>query len=480
MFGFKPVHQLYFFSAIALLLIAFLTWGQPGYTIAIVPALLAVLTLFTFSNSNAFLLVAFCTPFSVKMLFGDAGINVPNEPLMLFFLLLFIFKLVKDWEQLKPIIAHPLSLIVLLNLSWIFITSVTSVLPLISFKFLLARIWSVVFAFYWGAIVFAQTRNIKRFFMAYGAGLCLVIIYTTLNHASTGFSQAKSMLVMHPFMDDHTVYSAVCAMVLVFCAVILLRQYRNLSFLGFWFFVAICMLCLLGVALSYSRAAALSLVFVLGFYLLLRWRMSFKSLAGLVTIAVILTTVFSRQIYQEVKFNRAVSGKNLATDIRSISNVKTDESNVERINRWESGYRMFLEKPWLGFGPGTYMFTYSPYQKAHEMTSISTTHGNMGNMHSEYFGPLVESGVLGLLITLLLFFTFLRISMRIYYQSINRDIKTLCLAVLLAMVSYFFHGLLNNFLDQDKVAVLFWAMMGMVVALDLKETTRARNITISN
>jgi hypothetical protein len=34
------------------------------------------------------------------------------------------------------------------------------------------------------------------------------------------------------------------------------------------------------------------------------------------------------------------------------------------------------------------------------------------------------------------------------------------------MSSYFFHGLLNNFLDQDKIAVIFWAMMGMAVGMD--------------
>jgi hypothetical protein len=28
---------------------------------------------------------------------------------------------------------------------------------------------------------------------------------------------------------------------------------------------------------------------------------------------------------------------------------------------------------------------------------------------------------------------------------------------------------MNNFLDQDKIAVIFWAMLGMITALQLKE-----------
>jgi hypothetical protein len=41
---------------------------------------------------------------------------------------------------------------------------------------------------------------------------------------------------------------------------------------------------------------------------------------------------------------------------------------------------------------------------------------------------------------------------------------------------------MNNFLDQDKIAVIFWAMMGMAVALDfcnkaLLEETKDTNYT---
>ena len=59
--------------------------------------------------------------------------------------------------------------------------------------------------------------------------------------------------------------------------------------------------------------------------------------------------------------------------------------------------RMFMDKPWVGHGPGTYMFLYAPYQRPSEKTIISTNGGNRGNAHGEYLSALCESGALGLL-----------------------------------------------------------------------------------
>lgn len=462
------IKKIYAISFVFILLGAFLAYGFPEYYLLAVPVTFFVVLLFLISVESVYYLVAFCTPISIKYLVGSSVINLPNEPLMIVMLVLFCIKIFQDAQNIRTIIKHPLVILVILNLVWLFITSATSTLPLVSFKYLVARVWAVVFGLFWGALIFKNPTNIKKFFLAFGSGLCLVIIYTTFNHYKAGFSQEKSMLVMHPLMDDHTVYSAVCSIVLIFSLVLFFNKETSLGFSSKIISLLFIGFSSLGVALSYSRAAVLSLLFVLAFYFLLKFKVKFKAL--LITLFIVLgfSLVFSNLIYQKIKFNKAVSGKNLAADIQSISNVRTDESNVERLNRWESGYRMFLKKPFFGYGPGTYMFEYSPYQRAHEMTSISTTHGTMGAMHSEYFGPLVESGILGLLIILSLFLTFIFILMRVYYHPETKEIKILSLAVLLAMLSYFFHGILNNFLEQDKVAVIFWAMMGMAVALDFK------------
>ena len=57
--------------------------------------------------------------------------------------------------------------------------------------------------------------------------------------------------------------------------------------------------------------------------------------------------------------NSQDSSDSFVEHIESMSNVTTDASNLERINRWKSAIRLFQERPHLGWGPGTYQFHYA-------------------------------------------------------------------------------------------------------------------------
>jgi glucose uptake protein GlcU len=67
--------------------------------------------------------------------------------------------------------------------------------------------------------------------------------------------------------------------------------------------------------------------------------------------------------------------------------------------------------------------------------------------------------------------------MKTYYETVNNEVKMLCLALLLSLMTYFFHGLMNNFLDQDKASVIFWALMGMCAALSIKRKETINEIS---
>ena len=41
------------------------------------------------------------------------------------------------------------------------------------------------------------------------------------------------------------------------------------------------------------------------------------------------------------------------------------------------------------------------------------------------------------------------------------------MACILGLVTYFSHGLLNNFLDMDKASVPIWAFVALIVVLDI-------------
>jgi O-antigen ligase len=128
---------------------------------------------------------------------------------------------------------------------------------------------------------------------------------------------------------------------------------------------------------------------------------------------------------------------------------------------------MFKEKPVFGWGPGTYMFNYAPFQLEREKTSISTNAATLGNAHSEYIGPLSESGFLGTLTFLAVVIATIVTGLRNWSRIKDWKTRVLSLSLLTGLVTYYLHGLLNNFLDTDKASALFWGYTAALVALDL-------------
>jgi O-antigen ligase len=140
---------------------------------------------------------------------------------------------------------------------------------------------------------------------------------------------------------------------------------------------------------------------------------------------------------------------------------------------------MFQQKPLVGWGPGTYMFQYAPFQKQSEKSLISTNAGTNGNAHSEYLGPLSEQGILGIVWVIALLFAVLNTGFRVVYNNKNKTQRTLAVLLLTGLVTYFVHGFLNNFLDTDKLSIPFWGFIAALVYLDNKQKEENTEITTS-
>jgi O-antigen ligase len=128
---------------------------------------------------------------------------------------------------------------------------------------------------------------------------------------------------------------------------------------------------------------------------------------------------------------------------------------------------MFKDKPFLGWGPGTYMFNYGPYQLTADRTIISTNSADGGNAHSEYLGPMAESGILGVITFLILISVVMYTAVHAYTRAKDKRLKTLVMSALLGLITYYIHGILNNFLDTDKLSVPFWGFTAIIVAVDI-------------
>jgi O-antigen ligase len=207
-------------------------------------------------------------------------------------------------------------------------------------------------------------------------------------------------------------------------------------------------------------------------YILLLFRVKFKVLLAGFAVVAILALIYQTDIVMKLERNRQDASQDFDKHIESISNISTDASNLERINRWNAAFRMFQERPILGWGPGTYSFEYAPFQHAKEKTIISTNMGDKGNAHSEYIGPLCESGLLGLLTFVAIIIATLSTAFRLYYSLKEYESKRMILVVLLGFITYITHGALNNFLDTDKASVPFWGFVAMIVAIDIYHRNR--------
>lgn len=440
---------------------------KENYWIAALPVFAVIIYLAVFSLDVILLIVAFCTPLSVVLNDKTSGpaLSIPGEPLMFGVLLIFVFKFIFEGRFDRKILYHPVTLAIAFHLSWMFITSLTSTFPLVSFKHLLSQLWFIIPIYLLGTQLFRQKNNIKKFIWLYTSTLFIVIIYTFIRHAENGWTQKAAHWVMIPFYNDHTAYAAVLALFIPPMIAFMRDRYSSVQER----FIAAFMILMMTTAiiLSYTRAAWLSLIVSLLLYFVYSFRIKFYNVFLITAGLVVVFMMFSSDIFMKLEKNRQDSATDFNKHIQSISNISTDASNLERINRWKSAIRMWKQKPFWGWGPGTYQFNYAPFQKSSEMTIISTNAGDRGNAHSEYIGPLSEEGIPGMVAMLLIVITVIYRSSKLYSTTKDPNIRLLTLGILLGLITYFVHGALNNFLDTDKLAVPFWAFIAMLVSMDV-------------
>jgi O-antigen ligase len=225
----------------------------------------------------------------------------------------------------------------------------------------------------------------------------------------------------------------------------------------------------LGLILSFTRAAWVSVAAaaVVGALMMLGVRLRTLVVTG--GLAAVFLVLSWDQLLISLERNDQDSSDDLTEHVESISNVSSDASNLERINRWSCALSLWKDRPLTGWGPGTYQFVYAPHQRSEHRTIISTNNADRGNAHSEYLGPLAEQGIPGMLIVLGLLLGSSSLGFRLWrLQRGQGEWKAYwSLSIYLGLLTYFIHGVLNNYLDTDKASAPFWGFLAILVAQDL-------------
>jgi len=434
-----------------------------------IPIVLIIVYTAIFHLQKLVYFLAFCTPLSITLkemgLSDGMDLSLPSEPLMAGIMLLYLFNELSSRITDKKFINHPVTILIIIQLAWMFFTCLTSTEVIISFKYLISRLWFVFSCYIIMPHLFQNKKNIINFMFAYSSALAIVVFYTIFQHSKFNFNDKAADWVVSPFYNDHTAYGAALAMfiplMLSFTFIKSIPKYLRV------FALALFCLFVLAIILSFARAGWLSLIVALSIFVSLILRIKFRTILLALIFFGSLFYVFQTEIFIALGRNNTDAEGGFSNNIESVSNISTDASNLERLNRWSCAIRMWKDKPVLGWGPGTYMFKYAPYQLSSERTIISTNFGTNGNAHSEYLGPLSEQGVLGLLIVIAILLYSTSLGYKLVYSVAEPEVKILVIGLFLGLMTYFVHGFLNNFLDTDKLSLPFWSFLAALVSIDL-------------
>lgn len=455
-------------SVLFIVIASMLIWMDLPFLMLFPFALIAIYATI-YHQEFIFLALAFLTPLSVNIeeYVDGFGLFLPTEPLMFGLMILLVLQHVRKRTIPTYVFSHLIVKVVGLYLLWILVTSITSSHPVVSFKFLLAKLWFIIPLLFFGPLVYNDRKNIIRFMWLLSLGMILVITYTLVVHASYGFGEKEGHWVMSPFFKDHTIYGALVA----FITPILFGLYfskKHTPLIQMTLMILI-LINLVGLYFSYTRAAWLSIIAALGVYMLIRLKVRFSILAALGVIVGLVIFLSWDNIQMELERNKYEHTTEAFSErIQSATNVTTDASNLERLNRWSCALEMFRERPVFGFGPGTYAFEYARFQDPENLTIISTNFGDMGNAHSEYLGPLSESGLIGMLLIFALIAAIFYKGITLYqtWPKEDKEMRSLLMAMIMALVTYFVHGVLNNYLDTDKASIPIWSICAIFIAME--------------
>ncbi|MFI5219879.1 MAG: O-antigen ligase family protein [Bacteroidia bacterium] len=471
--------NLKWFYSLSFIFLAILIAGivNEFYWILLLPVVLLIVWMAFYRLDTLMLLTVFFTPFSINLQKTGLGIGVslPVEPLIFLMMIIFILKIISEGNFDRKIITHPVSIIILLHLVWMCIATAFSSIPLVSVKATLARICFVAVYYFLATQLFRNFKNIKKFIWLYAISLIAVIIYTLFNHAAHLWTEKASHIMMNPFYNDHTAYAAAISL---FIPVILAFTADNKNTAGKRIFsLLIIVLFFTATVLSYTRAAWVGLTAALicsfGFFFRIKTWIVISLAAGILIYVIASWT----EIIIKLESNTEKSSTDYREHLESISNISTDASNVERVNRWLCALRMFNERPVFGWGPGTYQFQYAPFQRNDEKTYISTNAGDRGSSHSEYLGPLCEEGFLGALLMMAIAIAVIFKNSQYIIHTQNRGGKIIAIGIVLGLTTYWVHGFLNYFLDTDKASVPFWGFIAILTALQAYHNQKTTGVS---
>jgi O-antigen ligase len=149
---------------------------------------------------------------------------------------------------------------------------------------------------------------------------------------------------------------------------------------------------------------------------------------------------------------------------------KIDSSTKIRLNAYINALPLIAQQPLTGSGYGGFRMSFRPYTTAIRPRATLTENQVMGALHNDPLQYLVELGLPGFTLALLIFFITLRITWPLREPRQKPDNDILKLGLLLAIMAAGVHACVDFPLRLPSSAALFWFFLGSLLGLTAKTT----------
>ncbi|MFL5789099.1 MAG: O-antigen ligase family protein, partial [Flavisolibacter sp.] len=153
-----------------------------------------------------------------------------------------------------------------------------------------------------------------------------------------------------------------------------------------------------------------------------------------------------------------------------------DMSTAERFYRWVAGVRMIKDSWKTGFGPTTFYQNYKSYTEPAFKTWVSKNEEH-STVHNYYLLMIIEQGVMGLFLFILLLGTSFWYSQYLYSKTGDFKIKIIitCIASLLVMISTIIF--LSDMIETDKIGSIFYLAISSLILTDYKTEEKQSDLS---
>jgi O-antigen ligase len=431
--------------------------------------LLAVGVIITLNNfAHTYFIMLASLPLCISVYLGNLSTDLPTEPLMALLMLCYFFYLLKHFNaEHKSFLSHRFVQLIFLYFVWFIIVAIFSTVPLISFKYIVAKGWYITAFLLVTPLVITEVKHFKTAFWCMFTMLLPIVVYTVVNHAQIGFAFDNSNMMSAPFFRNHVDYA--CHLSIFFPFLFVAHSWYKRGDIKRIVIQFAIVLFVFAIVSSFTRTAWLAIILCLPIYFIIKWKLIKAAIitasAGLLLFVGYITAE-NRYMLFAPDYKKTIMHHNLSDHLESTETLN-DVSSAERLYRWVAAWEMFKHKPITGFGQGGFVPNYKNYAVSLFTTYLS---GNIekSTVHNYLLLLLTEQGVPGFLFFIVIIITVLIQSQRIYFETKNVQEQQIVMALIIAFIVLLFDNMLSDLIEAVKVGPFFYWIIALLVIQDLK------------